>query len=129
MLDPLERTFTLKPDYLMYTRGSKDDWNRYASVSGDSGWSWNAMQKYFKKNERFNQPVDGHNTTGQFDPNIHGFNGITSTTLSGFPTPIDGRVIAAAAQLGGDHKFVQDYNSGNGLGVGELHHCWRRNRV
>lgn len=34
---------------MVYTRGSDDDWNRYANVTGDHGWSWNALQKYFKK--------------------------------------------------------------------------------
>lgn len=106
-------------DYLIYTRGSQDDFDRYAKVSGDQGWSWKQMQQYFKKNERFIPPVDKHNITGQFDPTIHGFTGINSVSLSGFPTPIDGRIINATHQLGGDFTFTPDFNGGNELGVGE----------
>ena len=103
----------------MYTRGSTDDWDRYANLSGDSGWSWNAMQHYFKKSEHFNQPVDHHDTSDEFDPAIHGFRGPLFTTLPGDPTSIDGRVVNATEQLGGEHKLVLDYNDGNGLGIGE----------
>ena len=106
-------------DYLIYTRGSSDDFDRYAKVSGDSGWSWTSLQPYFKKNEKFGPPVDHHNTTGQFDPSVHGFNGINSVSLAGFPTPIDGRVINTTKQLAGDFPFNLDQNSGSPLGVGQ----------
>lgn len=36
-------------DFEIWTRGSEDDYNRFASVSGDEGWSWNNMMQYFKK--------------------------------------------------------------------------------
>ncbi|KAF8921376.1 GMC oxidoreductase-domain-containing protein [Mucidula mucida] len=34
---------------MIYTRGSPDDWNRYVALSGDSGWSWDAVQPYIAK--------------------------------------------------------------------------------
>lgn len=37
------------PDYMIYTRGSKDDFNRLASVTGDNGFSWNSLNPYFRK--------------------------------------------------------------------------------
>lgn len=103
---------------MIYTRGSSDDFDRYARISGDSGWSWTSLQPYFKKNERWTPPNDGHNTTGQFTPSVHGFSGINAVSLAGFPTPIDGRVINATHELGGEFSFNQDMNSGNPLGVG-----------
>lgn len=36
-------------NYLVYTRGSRDDFDRYAKVSGDPGWSWNALKPYVAK--------------------------------------------------------------------------------
>lgn len=36
-------------NYLVYTRGSAEDFDRYAKVSGDSGWSWNALKPYMAK--------------------------------------------------------------------------------
>ena len=34
---------------MVWTRGSKDDWDRYAEVTGDDGWSWDAMLPYMLK--------------------------------------------------------------------------------
>jgi choline dehydrogenase-like flavoprotein len=34
---------------MAYTRGSKEDFDRIAKVSGDQGWSWNSLLPYMKK--------------------------------------------------------------------------------
>ncbi|KAF5308990.1 hypothetical protein D9758_019099 [Tetrapyrgos nigripes] len=39
-----------------------------ADLTDDSGWSWDSIQQYIKKNEQFTQPSDFHNVSGQFDP-------------------------------------------------------------
>nr|GAT54989.1 alcohol oxidase [Mycena chlorophos] len=57
-------------DYLVYTRGSSSDFNRFTSLVNDPGWSWDALAPYRRRNENFTAPVDGHNTTGQFDPGV-----------------------------------------------------------
>lgn len=126
---------------MVYTRGSSSDYDRFAEVTGDPGWSWNALQPYVKKvlscslvvgwprltiicpqHEGFTAPVDNHSTVGQFDPSVHGFNGPILTTLPGILNPsIDSRVITAAQQLRGDFAFNLDMNSGNPLGVGARH--------
>ncbi|KAF5316281.1 hypothetical protein D9619_006817 [Psilocybe cf. subviscida] len=104
-------------NYLVYTRGSKEDYDRYARLSGDPGWGWDRLLPYFKKNEALGPPADRHNTAGQFSPSVHGFNGINSVSLYGFPEPIDGRVIETTKQLA-EFPFNVDYNSGNHLGIG-----------
>ncbi|KAF5349565.1 hypothetical protein D9756_008826 [Leucocoprinus leucothites] len=103
---------------MFYTRGSGDDYDRWAKVTGDTGWSWNALVPYFKKHERWSPPAEPRNTTGEFDPSVHGFKGMTLTSLPGHLQAIDNRVIAAADELGGDFKFNLDMNSGNPLGTG-----------
>ncbi|KAG6917148.1 hypothetical protein DXG01_003661 [Tephrocybe rancida] len=105
-------------DGMFYTRGSADDFDRFAKVTGDSGWSWNSLQPYIKKNERWTAPADNHNTTGQFNPSVHGFNGITSVSLAGFPQSIDSRVIQTTKDLPNDFPFNLDMNSGKPLGLG-----------
>ncbi|KAF9264090.1 aryl-alcohol oxidase-like protein [Marasmius fiardii PR-910] len=105
-------------NFMLYTRGSSEDWDRYAAITGDPGWSWDYLQSYIRENERFTQPVDHHNTTGQFDPKVHGFNGINTVSLTGFPWPIDGRVIQTTAQRPDQFPFNVDMNSGNELGFG-----------
>jgi choline dehydrogenase len=34
---------------MFYTRGSADDFNRYAELTGDPGWSWSRVLPYFFK--------------------------------------------------------------------------------
>ncbi|KAK7444019.1 hypothetical protein VKT23_015415 [Stygiomarasmius scandens] len=104
---------------MVYNRGSKGDWDRYAEVTGDSGWSWDNIQRYIVKNERFTPPADRHNTSGQFDPSIHSFNGTNAVSLSGFNGYVlESAVLSASQQLGGPFSFVLDYNSGSALGFG-----------
>ncbi len=34
---------------MFYTRGSSDDYDRFAKVTGDPGWSWDSIQPYIRK--------------------------------------------------------------------------------
>ncbi|KAJ6494585.1 aryl-alcohol oxidase [Mycena sanguinolenta] len=104
-------------NYMVYTRGSVDDFNRWAEVTGDEGWSWNNLFPYFLKNEDFSPPQDHHNTKGQYNPAVHGTSGINTVTLSGYPTPIDSMVIDTTKQLSG-YPFNLDMNSGYPIGIG-----------
>lgn len=36
-------------DFLTWTRGSRDDFDRMANITQDSGWSWDAMLPYILK--------------------------------------------------------------------------------
>ncbi|KAG6809297.1 hypothetical protein H0H92_000773, partial [Tricholoma furcatifolium] len=105
-------------DFMIYTRSATEDYDHWANITGDDGWSWNNLEPYFKKSKRLTPPADHHNTTGQLDPSVHGTNGLVTTSLSGYPVPIDPNVITAISQLGGDFAFNLDVNSGNPLGVG-----------
>lgn len=107
-------------NWLIYTRGSSEDFDRYAQETGDSGWSWEQILPYFKKSERWTTPADNHDTDGQFDPAVHEYHGKVAVSLPGFQTPIVGKVIEAVHQLGGDFKFNLDHNSGSPLGVGRV---------
>ncbi|KAK0217032.1 aryl-alcohol-oxidase from pleurotus Eryingii [Armillaria fumosa] len=111
-------------NYMAYTRGSSQDYDRYAKISGDPGWGWEALQPYFRKNERFVAPADHHNTSGQFDPAVHGFDGINFVSLPGYPRSIDGRVIQVTKELPCEFPFNLDYNSGYQLGIG-----WRPSTI
>ncbi|KAJ3575468.1 hypothetical protein NP233_g1085 [Leucocoprinus birnbaumii] len=105
---------------MFYTRGSSDDYDRLARLSGDSGWSWNNIQTYIRRNERWTKPADQHNTNGQFDPSIHGFSGMTLVSLPGFAQEIDDMVIKTTKQLSQEFPFNLDMNSGKPLGLGWL---------
>ncbi|KAK0460488.1 alcohol oxidase [Desarmillaria tabescens] len=105
-------------NYMFYTRGSSQDYDRYAQISGDPGWGWEALQPYVRKNERFVPPSDHHNATGQFNPAVHGFNGINSVSLPGVPRATDSRIIQTTSEFPDDFPFNLDYNSGYQLGIG-----------
>ncbi|KAJ7158319.1 alcohol oxidase [Mycena crocata] len=118
---PYPRGFVLggssSVNYMVYTRGTKEDFDRFARVAGDQRWSWDGLMPYMLKNEEFTQPVDHHDTSEQFDPAVHGFNGITSVSLAGFPSPIDSMVIETTKESG-EFPFNLDMNSGFHLGLG-----------
>ncbi|KAJ7149767.1 aryl-alcohol oxidase [Mycena crocata] len=107
-------------NYMAYTRGSSEEWDRYARLSGDSGWSWTKIQQYLRKNEKWTPPADEHNTTGQFSPRVHSLTGITPVCLAGFGHPFDSRVIATTKENPEQFPFNLDMNSGRHLGVGWL---------
>lgn len=75
------------------------------------------MQQYIRKNEHFTPPSDRHNTTGEFDPAVHGFKGVNSVSLSGFKSELDARVIEASKQSNGEFRFNLDYNGVNQLEI------------
>ncbi|KAG6816189.1 hypothetical protein H0H87_008018 [Tephrocybe sp. NHM501043] len=104
-------------DGLAYTRGSSDDYDRYAKLTNDNGWSWNNIQQYLRKNEKWTEPADHHNTTGQFDPSVHGFHGINAVSLPAVTYDVDRRVIQATSELA-EFPFNLDMNSGKQIGIG-----------
>ncbi|KAJ7640140.1 hypothetical protein B0H17DRAFT_1105990, partial [Mycena rosella] len=105
--------------YMGYTRGSKEDYDRFATVTGDQGWSWNNLMQYMKKNEQFSlQTQDNHTITGQFDPTVHGFTGVMPVALPGFATPEMSARLLKATTGSTEFPFNLDMNSGSPLGFG-----------
>ncbi|KAJ3564744.1 hypothetical protein NP233_g8092 [Leucocoprinus birnbaumii] len=106
---------------MIYTRGSSSDYDRFAEVTGDPGWSWKSIQRYLQRHEKFETPVDNHNITAQYDPSVHSTTGRVPVTLPGFSQPqIDNLAIRASEELGGEYRLNLDMNSGNPLGLGWL---------
>jgi len=108
---------------MAYNRGSSEDWDRYASISG--GWSWNFVQQYFRKVSHLNyaislrltvvgyrttQPADHYNTTGQLNPAIHSSTGINKVSLSGFAqAPTAARVIQITQSNPDEFPFKYEF--------------------
>jgi choline dehydrogenase-like flavoprotein len=80
------------------------------------------MKQYIQKHERFTPPIDGHNTTGQFIPSLHGFNGETLVSLPGYNMTIDPRVINTTQELSAEFPYNEDMSGGDQslLGIGWL---------
>ncbi|KAF8962179.1 hypothetical protein BDZ97DRAFT_1759417 [Flammula alnicola] len=86
-------------NYLLHQYGSTEDWDRIANITDDPEWAWSNMRQYVQKHEKFQPPIDGHNTTGQFIPSLHGFNGEVFISLPVNNQTIDSRVINTTQQL------------------------------
>lgn len=56
-------------------------------------------------------------TTGQYIPSAHSYNGTLYTSLPGYPTGIDDLVIQAANQLP-EFPYTEDMNQGSEIGLG-----------
>ncbi|KAJ6480398.1 aryl-alcohol oxidase [Mycena sanguinolenta] len=103
---------------MAYTRATTEEWDRYAKLTGDDGWSWDNMQQFMLANEKFVASADGHNTTGQYDPTLHSTTGMVSISLPGYPHPFDSRIVETTQELSEDWPFNLDMNSGSMLGIG-----------
>ncbi|KAF8883520.1 aryl-alcohol oxidase-like protein [Infundibulicybe gibba] len=107
-------------NFMAYTRGPSTEYDRLAKFSGDPGWSWKNMFRYALKSEKHVESADHHNTTGQFDPSLHGTSGPLLTSLPGEPTDIDQRILNTTVELASDFPFRLDMNGGNPLGIAWL---------
>ncbi|CAL1711877.1 unnamed protein product [Somion occarium] len=104
---------------LTWNRGSNDLWDRWATLTGDDGWSWNQVEKYYLKTSRLVPSADGHDTIGQVDPSVHGY-GPVQVSVPGFELPTDSITETASRELGGRFAFNVDFNSGNFVGTGYM---------
>ncbi|TFK19462.1 aryl-alcohol oxidase [Coprinopsis marcescibilis] len=102
---------------MVYTRGAADDYDRWARITGDSGWRWDNLLPLIKRHEKWVPPAGGRNITGQYDPRAHGFNGNTQVSLpwSG-PNDFDSRALETT-RTEREFSFNLDPNSGEPLGL------------
>lgn len=123
---------------MLYNRGPSDDWDRLATFTGDDGWSWDALQPYWRRvsasqcpqiasaalitapqNEDFVPPADGHDITGEYDPSVHHSDGMTFVSLPSFAAPaVDSRVLQTSQDMADEFPFNLDLNDGKPLGIG-----------
>ncbi|KAF5353226.1 hypothetical protein D9756_008078 [Leucocoprinus leucothites] len=107
-------------NFMVYTRCSKYDYDAFAKMAGDDGWSWDKILPYAHKNEKHVPPNDGHNETGEYIPKLHGTHGPLLTSLPGFLTEIDDPVLAVTKQYR-EFPYNPDYNSGDPIGISWMH--------
>ncbi|KAJ3535537.1 hypothetical protein NMY22_g6440 [Coprinellus aureogranulatus] len=109
---------------MVYTRGAARDYDRWAEITGDAGWSWSSLLPYFLKLEKWSPPADNHDTTGQYDPAYHSTQGPVGISLYGFPEAADPKILQASDELGGHFTFELDGNDGVPMGLG-----WRQSTI
>ncbi|KAF7798262.1 hypothetical protein EIP86_009479 [Pleurotus ostreatoroseus] len=104
-------------NFMTYTRGSNDDYDRWAELTEDPAWSWANLEQYYLKSSRLVPPADNHSTPGLVNPADHGF-GPVQISLPALPTELDDRVINTSKASGGEFPFNIDVQSGTTVGVG-----------
>lgn len=122
---------------MVYTRGSNEEYDRWAKLTEDPGWAWeNVAQYYFKvpvqtkctrnkntknltlQSSRLVPPVDGRDITGEVNPSDHG-DGPILVSVPAMPSEIDNRVFTTSKESGSEFPFNLDWQSGNAVGVGK----------
>ncbi|EIM81860.1 aryl-alcohol oxidase-like protein [Stereum hirsutum FP-91666 SS1] len=111
-------------NFMAYSRGTRDDYDRWANITEDDGWSWDNLYPYMIKMENLTTPADHRNTTGEINPAVHGFKGPLGTSLPGIHTSIDNLVLNASAELSDEYPFNLDMNSGDSIGI-----SWSQNAI
>ncbi|KAM5354655.1 hypothetical protein ACJ41O_001302 [Fusarium nematophilum] len=104
-----------KLNRMVFDRGSKSDYDRWASL-GNSGWDWNTLLPYFKKNEKFTPANDAITAEYgvSFDAAAHGTSGYMHSTYSPFFWPTTKNIIGAVKELG--IGIAKDQANGSPLG-------------
>ncbi|EAU87898.1 hypothetical protein CC1G_01545 [Coprinopsis cinerea okayama7 len=109
---------------MIYTRGAADDYDLWARVTGDRGWSWKSLFPYALKHEEFTGGVGGRDVTGQYDPRAHGTKGPVKVGLP-WREPIEfDNVCVEAAKSSREFGFNLDVNDGGVLGLTWIHNTF-----
>lgn len=53
-------TFQIFSDSMVYTTGSRDDWDYISRITEDPAWAWDAMSPYRDLNQKYVAPNDDH---------------------------------------------------------------------
>ncbi|KAI0085562.1 aryl-alcohol oxidase-like protein [Irpex rosettiformis] len=105
-------------NFMAFTRGSRDDWDRLANVTNDKGWSWESIFPYAKKLEHLVPPIDRRDISDEVDIRVHGLHGPVHASVPAFLVSTDDRVISTTQQLPDEFPFNRDMNSGDPIGIG-----------
>ncbi|OQU98853.1 hypothetical protein CLAIMM_04571 [Cladophialophora immunda] len=105
-------------NYMMYVRGSDQDYDDWAELANDPSWSSANMKQYMRKHQTL-EPVDeriADRSTMPFVGENHGTSGPVRTGFNDFRLPLEDDVIKAADHATGFDKKPIDPWSGDHIG-------------
>ncbi|KAL4887224.1 hypothetical protein BJY04DRAFT_225367 [Aspergillus karnatakaensis] len=87
---------------MAFDRGAPGDYDLWAKLIGDDGWSWEELLPYFKKSETFTPPSEElQQQFGiEYDMDAHGTTGPLQSSYPPFITTTQKSFLAALRQLG-----------------------------
>ncbi|KAF2168878.1 GMC oxidoreductase [Zasmidium cellare ATCC 36951] len=105
-------------NYMMYVRGSLQDYDDWAIISGDESWNAENILKYMRKHQTL-EPIDDSVTdrsTMPFVGEYHGTSGPARTSFNDFRLPIEDDFIKACDDATKMTKKPKDPWSGDHIG-------------
>ncbi|KAF8296920.1 FAD/NAD(P)-binding domain-containing protein [Clavulina sp. PMI_390] len=108
-------------NYCIWNRGSEEDWNKFSRVTGDPGWSWNSIVRYFNKAEHIVPPTSALNQVGASTPSALGTAGPIKMSLPNYNLSFNTQIFEIPGTPGyPDIPLNKDYNDGTPLGLSQL---------
>ncbi|KAF2223801.1 hypothetical protein BDZ85DRAFT_273936 [Elsinoe ampelina] len=105
-------------NYMMYVRGSEQDYDDWAELANDKGWGQKVMKQYMRKHQTL-EPIDpavADIETMAFVPENHGTSGPVRTSFNPTVLDIENDFIKAADEATGISKKPTDPWSGDHIG-------------
>ncbi|KAF5354115.1 hypothetical protein D9756_007319 [Leucocoprinus leucothites] len=104
---------------MTYTRGSQDDYDRWAATTGDDNLSWKNILPYIQKVEKWSTPNDPNlPEDDHFNSSVHNKDGMIGVTAPYFPHPFNDLLLNATREMNDEFPFLLDLNSGKPIGLG-----------
>ncbi|KAK9854319.1 Oxygen-dependent choline dehydrogenase [Penicillium brevicompactum] len=101
---------------MMYVRGSSQDYDDWAVLTGDEGWSAKNMQHYMKKHQTLEPTSSVVSETMPFVDGFHGTDGPIRTSFNDTITPIEKNIIDACDEATNIVSKPTDPWSGDHIG-------------
>lgn len=109
----------------MYVRGSKKDYDSWATLADSDEWAWENLAPYFRKHQTLDPPETQH-PDPQFMPHAakgkyHGTEGPIHTSFNDFFCPFEEDFVKAAYEVSGQKNTLHDAWSGDHMGMYNNH--------
>lgn len=105
-------------NYMVYVRGQSSEYDDWAEIVGDDGWSANNMMHYMRKHQSL-EPLSKEikdKTSYPFIASNHGTEGPIKTSFSESVSPLDEALLAAAEEVAANVSKPTDPWGGDHLG-------------
>ncbi|KAJ3576819.1 hypothetical protein NP233_g167 [Leucocoprinus birnbaumii] len=105
---------------MIYNRGSKDDYNRWAATIEDDNLSWAEMYPRLLKTEKWSAPNDASSPEdGHFNTSVHSSGGKIGVTAPYYDHPFNDLLFDATTELSEEFPLLEDLNNGRPIGWGQ----------
>ncbi|KXN87043.1 Choline dehydrogenase, mitochondrial [Leucoagaricus sp. SymC.cos] len=102
---------------MAYTKGARDDWDRWARITENEGLSWDKMAPLFLKAENLVADSENQSENGHLDPALHGHDGNLFITAPYIDHPFNEMWLQATKELPDEFPFSLDQNNGRPIGI------------